>query len=245
MLDFIGTVVAFAAIAVNLTAIATVIPMNLAGRLTLAAAVGAWVGVAVALAMAGELADATIRPYPLIGVLFAAPLLFMAVWALASAKLRAALLDIPMPLLIGLNFMRVFGVLFLLLASVGRLGGPFPQSAGWGDIITGALAIPVAYLAARASSRHNGVIVAWNVFGALDLMIAVFLGVTSTSGSPLQIIDAGAGSAAMQYLPFSLVPTVLVPFYLVTHAIIFAQLAERRRSSVAIVSGVAGSPSGR
>jgi hypothetical protein len=215
------------------------------GRLTLAAAGGAWVGVAVALAMAGELADATRRPYPLVGVLFAAPLIFMAAWALASARLRRTLLDVPMPLLIGVNFMRVFGVLFLLLASAGRLGGPFPQSAGWGDIITGVLAIPVAYLAARASSRHGGVIAAWNVFGALDLVIAVFLGVTSTVGSPLQIIEAGAGSAAMQYLPFSLVPTVLVPFYLVTHAIIFAQLAERRRSSGITMSVAAGSSSGR
>jgi hypothetical protein len=229
MLDFIGTVVAIAAVAVNLTAIATVIRLSLAERLILAAAVGAWVGIALALGVAGELADATRRPYPLIGVLFAAPLLLMTVWALASARLRAALLDIPMPLLIGLNLTRVFGVLFLLLEAEGRLGGPFPQSAGWSDIITGALAIPVAYLAAQVPPRHGGIIAAWNLFGALDLIVAVFLGVTSTNGSPLQLISSGAGSEAMQYPPFSLVPAVLVPFYLLTHAIIFAQLAERRR----------------
>jgi hypothetical protein len=156
----------------------------------------------------------------------------MAFWALLSARLRMTLLDIPMPLLIGLNVMRVFGLLFVLLASVGRLGGPFPQSAGWGDVITGVLAIPVAYLAARDAARHAGIIAAWNLFGALDLIAAVFLGVTSANGSPLQLIEAGAGSTAVQYLPYSLIPTVLVPFYLVTHAIIFAQLAEHRRASL-------------
>jgi hypothetical protein len=229
MLDFWGVVAVVVAIAVNLTAIATIMPRSLAGRLALAALSGAWVGAAAALAAAGELADATSRLIPLIGVLFAAPLLFMALWALISARLRTMLFEIPMPLLIGLNIMRVFGLFFVLLASAGRLGGPFPYSAGWGDVITGVAAIPVAYLAARDAARHARVIAAWNLFGTLDLIVAVFLGVTSTNGSSLQLIDAGAGSAAMQYLPYSLVPTVLVPFYLVTHAIIFVQLASSRR----------------
>jgi hypothetical protein len=39
----------------------------------------------------------------------------------------------PPPLLIGLNAGRVFGVFFLLLAATGRMGGPFPFSAGWGE----------------------------------------------------------------------------------------------------------------
>jgi hypothetical protein len=47
-------------------------------------------------------------------------------------------------------------------------------------------------------------------------------------GSPIQLIHAGMGSAAMQYLPYCLVPTVLVPFYLITHAIVAAQLAAPR-----------------
>jgi hypothetical protein len=44
----------------------------------------------------------------------------------------------------------------------------------------------------------------------------------------LQLIHAGVGSEAMQQLPFCLVPTVLVPFYLITHGIIFAQLTGHR-----------------
>jgi len=65
-----------------------------------------------------------------------------------------------------------------------RLSRPFPYSAGLGDIIT----------------------------GTLDLVVAVALGLMSAAGSPLQVIHAGVGSEAMQYLPYCLVPTVLVPF---------------------------------
>jgi hypothetical protein len=67
------------------------------------------------------------------------------------------------------------------------------------------------------------------VVGALELFVAIGLGITSAAGTPFQLIHAGAGSQAIQYLPFCLVPTVRVPFYLITHAIIAAQLAAARR----------------
>jgi len=55
-------------------------------------------------------------------------------------------------------------------------------------------------------------------------VVAVGLGVTSTVGSPLQLVDTEIGSAAMPFLPWVLIPTVLVPTFLVIHTIIFAQL---------------------
>ena len=96
-----------------------------------------------------------------------------------------------------------------------------------GDIITGAFAIPLALSVARSQKLPVSAIVRWNIFGTLDLFAAVALGITSAAGSPIQLIHAGVGSDAMQYLPFCLVPTVLVPFYLITHGIIAAQLRMR------------------
>src|SRR5215471_56624 len=46
----------------------------------------------------------------------------------------------------------------------------------------------------------------------------------SRNGSSLQLIHAGVGTAAMTTLPWSLAPSVLVPFFLIAHAIVFAQL---------------------
>jgi hypothetical protein len=57
----------------------------------------------------------------------------------------------------------------------------------------------------------------------LDLIVAVTLGLISRNGSPLQLIHAGVGTAAIQTLPWAFVPTVLVPFFLFAHGIIFAR----------------------
>ena len=224
MLNLVGAIVGMMAVAINLVAVTSVLPGSLARRLSLAAIAGAWVGLASGLGSAGKLAFSPNHPVPLVGVLFAMPLLIVGALALKSPRVRSTLMAIPMPLLIGLNALRVLGVLFLLLAAVGRLSGPFPYSAGLGDIITGAFAIPLALSVARSQKLPVSAIVRWNIFGTLDLVAAVGLGITTAAGSPLQVIHAGVGSEAMQYLPFCLVPTVLVPFYLITHAIIAAQL---------------------
>jgi hypothetical protein len=226
MLDMMGAVFGMTAIAVNLVAIASVLPLSLPQRLVLAGGSGAWVGLASGLAAAGALTFSPDQPVPLIGVLAAAPLIAIVSCWLLSPRLRDSLMAIPTPLLVRLNALRVVGALFLMLAAVGRLSGPFPYSAGLGDVITGILAIPVARAAARGDLRRVG---AWNAFGALDLFAAIGLGLASAQGSPLHLISAGVGSQAMQFLPFSLVPTVLVPFYLITHGVIAAQLVARRR----------------
>src|SRR5260370_7302515 len=57
MLDAMGTILAATAIAVVLTGVVTTMPIQLRGRLALAAAVGVWVGIAAAVAGAGKLAN--------------------------------------------------------------------------------------------------------------------------------------------------------------------------------------------
>jgi hypothetical protein len=232
MLDFIGTIGLTAATLVTFSAILSALRVQLRARVAVAVALGLWIGTAVALGASGELADAGVRTVPLVGVLFAAPLAAVALAAAFVPAVRAALLALPLPLLVGLNASRVLGFMFVLLGADGRLGGPFPYVAGWGDVIAGVLAVPTIWLVARSSAPARRIAHAWNAFGALDLLVAVVLGMTSANGGALQLIDAGAGSAAMQVLPWSLIPTVLVPSLLVIHAMIYAQL---RRAGVAAV----------
>jgi hypothetical protein len=228
MLDLIGAIAGMATIAVVLGAFVTAFSGSWAHRLGLAAIAGGWVGLASGLGAAGKLAFSPDQPVPLVGLLFALPLLAVGVLVLAYPRVRADLLAIPTPLLIGLNSLRVIGFLFLFLAAAGRLSGPFPYSAGLGDIITGMVAIPLALRVARAEKLPIAAIRSWNIFGMIDLVVAVGLGLSSAAGSPLQWIHADPGSAAMQQLPFCLVPTVLVPFYLITHGIVAAQLRASR-----------------
>jgi hypothetical protein len=170
----------------------------------------------------------------------AVPLLAAAIAVGRYPAARAALLSVPMPLLIGLNVSRVFAVLFFILAAAGRLSGPFPYSAGLGDIIAAAIAVPGIWLAARATVSGDRTLARWNAFGALDLIVAVTLGITTAAGSPLQVIDVGVGPQAILHMPWSLVPTVLVSFYLINHGIIALQLRERSAKGRALGATIAG-----
>jgi hypothetical protein len=165
----------------------------------------------------------------------AAPLLAAAL-AAAWRQARKAMLSIPMPVMVALNVVRVFAVLFLLLAAEGRLTGPFPYSAAWGDIITGVVAVPVLWLLKDEGARYTTAIAAWNLFGATDLVLAIAFGITSAEGSPLQLFS-GPGSEAMQHAPWSFIPTVLVPIWLILHAMIAVRLRRARQGQA--VSAVA------
>src|SRR5690348_8015105 len=131
MLDLIGAIFLAAIIALNITAISAAMPVSTAVRLAVPVIAGAWTGLAAAVAAAGYFAN-TAAPFPAIGVFVALPLVAAAGVAMLVPAARAAFLAIPIPVLIALNIARVLGGFFLLLALADRLGGPFPQSAGWG-----------------------------------------------------------------------------------------------------------------
>jgi len=232
MLDLIGITVLTAAIAVNLNATVTMMPLSPAQKLTAVVIAGLWIGWAIALGTTGVY-GATSTPVPAIGVMAGLPVVAAGIAALLSIKARESFLALPLALLVGLNAMRVFGGFFLLLALQDRLSGPFPQSAGWGDVIVGLTAIPLTLAIARNPRGHRGAVFAWNVFGTLDLVAAVTLGIMSAPGSPLQVFGGTIGSTAVTMLPWSNIPTLLVPFYLITHGIIFAKLAQADRRAVA------------
>jgi hypothetical protein len=236
-LDFVGGVLLTAVAVLNLDALVNVLRISLAAKLMIAGAAGLWIGLQVSLAAAGAYGGALGLQVPLIGVMVVLPVLEVAIaWQIWPA-VRSSLLAVPMPLLIGLNISRVFGAFFLFLAAAGRLDGPFPISAGWGDVITGILALPLSIAVARHGATIGRSIYAWNVFGLVDLVLAVGLGTTSFNGFILQLITNGVGSDAIQTLPWSMIPTVLVPFYLIVHGIIFAQLRQASQSRATAHTG--------
>ncbi len=128
-----------------------------------------------------------------------------------------------LPLLIGVNALRLLGVMFVLLHFAGRLPAPFAPAAGWGDIIAGATALPVAWLAHRRGGDARSVVLAWNVFGLADLIDAVALGVASSPG-PLHLLASDPRMALMSGLPWLLIPAFLVPLLALTHLAVFYRL---------------------
>ncbi len=216
MLDILATLSVGATAGMVFAAVLNSLPIRLGTRVTLGAAIGAWIALVVGITVSGTLAAV---PFVL-PILFALPLVAGGLAATSLAS-RSALMAIPATTIIALNAPRVLGIFMLIAALDGRMSGPFPYSAGIGDVITGLFALPVARLAAR--NLRDVRVLGWNIFGTLDLIAAVSLGILSANG-PLQIIHAGIGSTAMATLPWALIPTVLVPSYLIGHALAFAHV---------------------
>ena len=132
--------------------------------------------------------------------------------ALANRILHA----VPQPWLVGVQLYRALGIIFLILYAAGEVPGPFAWPAGVGDIAVG-LAAPIVGLAyARAPREGAGLVRAWNIFGILDLVVAVTMGF-ATAPSALRLIDVQPTSELMTVLPMVLIPTFLVPLSIVLH----------------------------
>src|SRR5262249_8779128 len=118
MLGFMCMVVTAALMVQVVNAVTTFIYVSRAAKIVFAAAIGAWIGLAAAAAGAGWLPIS--RPVPVVG-LFVVATLLAAAFATAWPAARKAMLSIPMPVMVALDIVRVFAVLFLMLAAEGRL----------------------------------------------------------------------------------------------------------------------------
>ena len=118
---------------------------------------------------------------------------------------------------------RVLGVFFVIQYFTHELAAPFGPVAGIGDTIAGLVAIPLAFSIARGSFSKSSV-AWWNAFGALDLFTALALGALSQGGVPFRLFFGEPGLTVMTQLPAVIVPTILVPIYLLIHLTIAYRL---------------------
>lgn len=237
MLDVLGTILLIALAAIF---VATLVPRREGHGVTrarLAIALSAWFIVAASLGLAGAFASSRLPAGVAVGMAVLVPVI-----ALAGRVARAQGHGIPLATLVALNSGRVFGVAFLMLYSAGRLPFTFAHSAGWGDIATGLLAIPVAWAIQRQVTGWRWFTGAWNVLGMADLLIAVTLGVGSAPGSLIRFNFESPGSAAIVTFPWVLVPAFFVPLYLLMHVAIFAGLVASAHTAKGESRPVSGGP---
>ena len=160
---------------------------------------------------------------PGLGLAVLLPILILTGLTFATRTGRARLAAAPLPALIAAQGVRVLGVSFVLLHAAGRLPAPFAPVAGWGDILVGALALPVALMVARGTVWAHGSATAWTLLGILDLLAAVGLGVTASPG-PLQVFLTEPDSSLMTGLPWIIIPCFLVPSLFSLHLMTLARL---------------------
>jgi len=224
MIDIIGAISLTALFGLCCGVLIGASPLEAAARSRLALAAVVWFACIGSLAAAGVFSPAGGGALA-IGMALLAPIVLTLVAAARSSTFRIAALDTPLAVLVGIHVGRVLGVFFLLLLAAGRLPPTFAMTAGWGDIGVAVTALPLVWAIQRRVKGWRTLTLAWNVFGFVDLVTAVTLGVGSAPGSPVRFIFESPNSGAVGSLPWLLIPGVLVPLYLLTHVAIFAQLA--------------------
>jgi hypothetical protein len=197
-----------------------------AATLVTAVVLAVWLALVVVLGTRG----AFVRPpgaLPLpIFVGVTAPIVaFIALYWISRA-FRDFVLAIDLRLATAIQAWRFAGFAFLALFSYGVLPGAFAWPAGVGDMAIGLSAPWVALaLIHRPSFLGSRLFAAWNLFGILDLVVAVSAGTLSAllaAGVPGEVT-----TGPMAQLPLVLVPAYLVPLFVMLH---LAALLQARRA---------------
>lgn len=180
-----------------------------------------WLVVAAACAGLGVI---RVLPAPVVPLMIWGPVCTVALVAARSETAREALAGLDLRALLGFHILRApIGVLFLVLVARGELDPAFGVVAGWGDLAVG-VAMPIAvWLAHR--QRGWRVIQAINLFGLVDILL-VFV----TAQRVIFLGSGLEGLAPLRGFPGGLLPTLIVPWVLLSHAIVGLRLLRKSRS---------------
>jgi hypothetical protein len=189
-------------------------------RIGSAAFLGAWLGAVLLFAPAPASLLARDRFYitPLIPLFVVAPMAIAGLALWRSSSLRRVLAAVPLPALHGVQFYRIIGMVFLILLALGQIPAHFALPAGWGDVMVGLTAPLVAVALIRGVRNARLLAISWNVFGLLDLAVAVGMGTGLLA--PLLAPELGSRvppTGAMGAFPMILVPAFAAPISVLLH----------------------------
>lgn len=162
---------------------------------------------------------------PLLPIAIFLPVIVGVPIVLTSKRIGQVLDAMPTTWLIALQIYRVLGAVFLVAWARGAAPGLSALPAGIGDVTTGLLAVPAAIWLASGSEDGRRVAIAWNIFGLLDLTIAVAIGQMIA----LQVIVPSVASAGAGAYPAVLAPAFAVPSSILLHAVSLRQLRRAAR----------------
>lgn len=167
---------------------------------------------------------------PFIGLAIVAPVLLGCI-LLALPEFRQRLERIPLHWLVGVQFYRVVGGVFLIAYLQGDIPAEFALPAGIGDVLVGLAAPFVARrLATEGPQRARRGVLAWCALGLADLVVAVGCGVL-TAPSTFQQFALDAPNAAITSYPLVVIPTFAVPVSILLHVYVIARLRARSHAA--------------
>jgi len=172
-----------------------------------------WLAVATAVGFTGVIGAVPMGPQ-----LIALTLTVVAVFVSSRvAAVRQSVDALPIQALVGVHIARFIGIAFLVLGARGELSPLFAERAGWGDLTTATIAV-VLLVIGLARTIPPRLLLAWNVFGIIDLIVAV------TTAAFVVVRGDVPGMDPLLRLPLVLVPIFAVPLLFATHIALFRRL---------------------
>jgi hypothetical protein len=145
----------------------------------------------------------------------------------ASKRMRYTVNRIPLWLITFAHAWRFVGIGFVVGAIINIVPPQFGYPEGLGDVITAIFCIPLAFAIRRKSlwPRLRTAFIAWNVFGLIDLLSAISLGILY-SPSSFGVLRTDISTAAMTEFPVNLIPTFFVPLFILLHILALSRNRE-------------------
>ena len=199
---------------------------------------GGWFIFAVLTSLAGWYGGGE-RRAPTIQYALLIPIVIGVLLFWASPLLRRTVAAVPNEWIVGIQFYRTLGVIFVILYAAGRLPGLFALPAGLGDTLVGLLAPLAAGAYARSEEGAARRVRLWNWLGIADLVIAVTTGFL-TSPSPLQLAAFDRPNLLISIFPLSLIPVYMVPLSILLHLASLRRLRQPEKSSPTLAAMTLG-----
>ncbi|MDA8870588.1 hypothetical protein N9H93_04295 [Rhizobiaceae bacterium] len=133
---------------------------------TTAAVLTAWALAATTFSAFVPLSFPVFLPMALVPIL-------LGTWAMFQPGFTTMLSHVRIDLLVAVQVYRIAGAIFLYLYwTTGTLSWGFARNAGWGDVATGVLALPVAVMVWKRTPYAAQALVGWCLLGIGDLIVA-------------------------------------------------------------------------
>jgi hypothetical protein len=145
-----------------------------------------------------------------------------------SSRVRHAVDQIPLWVLTIAHVWRFVGLGFMIGALIHVLPPQFGFPEGLGDFVTALFCVPLAFAIRKGSHapRLRAAFIAWNIFGLIDLLSAISMGILYSESS-FGVLRTDLSTALMTTFPVNLIPTFFLPLF-----ILFHMLALKRRSEI-------------
>ena len=166
-----------------------------------------------------------VLPNLIIGVL--TPIAIVLVTYLTIPSIKKTINSIPLYWLVGIQFLRSVGIVFILLYFTNQMPGYFAWVVGLGDIFVAIYALLIAIRLKQNKTNALQHTKTWAIIAAIDLGIALVLNTLSVPGTT-RIIFTQPSPEIIQVFPTSMLPAFVVPMVILSLIFIFISLSKRK-----------------